>query len=78
MGDAATQFYKTLATVVNVKHGLSYGVVMGWVRCKLSLDLSAMMCIWGVQSSLHLPAAEVLIAVQEVFSYFYQVWITKV
>ena len=30
MGDAATQFYKRLANLLSVEHGLSYGVVMGW------------------------------------------------
>ena len=66
MGDAATQFYKRLANLLSAKHGLSYGVVMGCARCKLSFSLlrSAIICICGAWSSLYLSAAEALIAVQ--------------
>ena len=39
MGDAATQFYKRLANLLSAKHSLSYGIVMGWLRCKLSFSL---------------------------------------
>ena len=57
MGDAATQFYKRLANLLSAKHN---GIVMGWLRCKLSFSLlrSAIMCIRGVRSSLHCPVAE--------------------
>ena len=66
MGDAATQFYKRLANLLSAKHSLSYGIVMGWLRCKLSFSLlrSAIMCIRGARSSLRCPIAEALIAVQ--------------
>ena len=54
MGDAATQFYKRLANLLSAKHSLSYGIVMGWLRCKLSFSLlrSAIMYIRGARSSL--------------------------
>ena len=66
MGDAATQFYKRLANLLSAKHSLSYGIVMGWLRCKLSFSLlrSAIMCIRGARSSLCCPIAEAPIAVQ--------------
>ena len=66
MGDAATQFYKRLANLLSVKHSLSYGVVMGWLRCKFKL-LLVEICnyvICGVRSGLRCPVAEALIAVQ--------------
>ena len=58
MGDAATQFYKRLANLLSAK--LSYGIMMGWLRCKLSFSLlrSAIMCIRGARSSLRCPVAE--------------------
>ena len=60
MGDAATQFYKRLAKLLSAKHSISYGIVMGWLRCKLSFSLlsSAIMCIRGTRSSLRCPIAE--------------------
>ena len=66
MGDAATQFYKRLTNLLSAKHSLSYGIVMGWLRCKLSFSLlrSAIMCIRGARSSLRCPIAEAPIAVQ--------------
>ena len=66
MGDAATQFYKKLANLLSAKHSLSYGIVMGLLRCKLSFSLlrSAIMCIRGARSSLRCPVAEAPIAVQ--------------
>ena len=66
MGDAATQFYKRLANLLSAKHSLSYGIVMGWLRCKLSFSLlrSAIMYIRGARSSFHCPIAEAPIAVQ--------------
>ena len=50
MGDAATQFYKRLANLLRAKHSLSYGIVMGWLRCKLSFSLlrSAIICAFAV------------------------------
>ena len=33
MGDAATQFYRRLVNLLSAKHSLSYGIVMGWLRC---------------------------------------------
>ena len=66
MGDAATQFYKRSANLLSAKHSLSYGIVMGLLRCKLSFSLlrSAIMCIRGARSSLRCPIAEAPIAVQ--------------
>ena len=66
MGDAATQFYKRLANLLSAKHRLSYGIVMGWLRCKLSFSLlrSTIMCIRGARYSLRCPSAKALIAVQ--------------
>ena len=59
MGDAATQFYKRLANLLSAKHSLSYGIVMGWLRCKLSSLLRSV-----ARYSLHCPIAEAPIAVQ--------------
>ena len=66
MGDATTQFYKRLASLFSEKHSLSYGIVMGWLRCKLSFSLlrSAIMCIRGARSSFRCPVAEAPIVVQ--------------
>ena len=66
MGDAATQFYKILTNLLSAKHSLSYGVVMGWLRCKLNFFLlrPAIMCICGARSSMRCPVAETPIAVQ--------------
>ena len=66
MGGATTQFYKRLTNLLSAKHSLSYGIVMGWLRCKLSFSLlrSAIMCICGARSSLRCPVAEAPIAVQ--------------
>ena len=65
-GNAATLFCKRLANLLSAKHSLSYGIVMGWLRCKLSFSLlrSAIMCIRGARSSLRCPVAEAPIAVQ--------------
>ena len=65
-GDAATQFYKRLANLLSATHSLSYGIVMGWLRCKLSFSLLryAGMCICSARSSLRCPVAEAPIAVQ--------------
>ena len=66
MGDAATQFYKRLANLLSAKHSLSYGIMIGWLRCKSSFSLlrSAIMCIHGARSSLHCPIVEAPVAVQ--------------
>ena len=58
--------YKRLSNLLGTKHGLSYGVVMGWVRCKLGFSLlqSAIMCVRIAQSSLRCPVTEAPIAVQ--------------
>ena len=66
MGDAATQFYKRLTNFLSAKHSLSYGIVMGWLRCRLSFSLlrSAIMCIRSARSSLRCPVTEAPIAVQ--------------
>ena len=66
MGDAAPQVYKRLSNLLSTKHGLSYGMVMGWVQCKLSFSLlwSAIMCVCGAQSSLRCPVTQAPIAVQ--------------
>ena len=36
MGGAASQVYKSLANLLSEKLNLSYGEVMGWIRCKFS------------------------------------------
>ena len=66
MGDAATQFYKRLANLLSAKHSFSYGIVMGWLRCKLNFSLLrfAIMCIRGARSSLSCPVAEAPMALQ--------------
>ena len=65
MGDAASQVYKRLANLLCDKLDLSYGEVMGWIRCKLSFALVrlAIMCIHGAQS-LHSPISEAPVDVQ--------------
>ena len=49
MGDAASQVYKRLANLFCDKLDLSYGEIMGWIRCKLSHALVrlSIMCIRG-------------------------------
>ena len=66
MGDSATQVYKRLSNLLSTNHGLSYGVVMGWVWCKLSFSLlqSATMCVRITRSSLRCPVTKAPIAVQ--------------
>ena len=44
MGDAATLFYKRLANLLSAKRSLSYGIVMGWLRCKLRKLLFVEIC----------------------------------
>ena len=60
MGDAASQVYKRLANLLCDKLDLSYGEIMGWIRCRLSFALvrSAIMCIRGARSRLHSPILE--------------------
>ena len=66
MGDAAGQVYKRLANLLCDKLDLSYGEIMGWIRCKLSFALvrSAIMCIRGARSRLHSPILEAPVDVQ--------------
>ena len=67
MGDATTQFYKRLANLMSTKHSLSYGMVTGWLQCKLSFSLlrSAIMCICGdARSNLRCLVTEAPIVVQ--------------
>ena len=66
MGDAANQVYKRLANLWTEKLNLSYGEVMGWIRCKLSFALarSAIMCIRGAHSRLHSPVFDAPLDVQ--------------
>ena len=53
------------SNLLNAKHSLSYGMVIGWLRCKLSFSLlrSAIMCIHGARSSLHCPVTKALVVV---------------
>ena len=55
MADAADHVYRRLANLLSEKLDLSYGEVMGWIRCKLSFALvrSAVMCIHGARSQLY-------------------------
>ena len=57
MGKEATIFYKRLADMIAQKSQLSYPMVMGWLRCRLSFASirSSIMCIRGSRSSLHRP-----------------------
>ena len=66
MGDAASQVYKRLANLLCDKLDLSYGEIMGWIRCKLSFALvrSAIMCIRGARSRLHSPVSGAPVDVQ--------------
>ena len=66
MGDAASQVYKRLANLLCDKLDLSYGEIMGWIRCRLSFALvrSAIMCIRGARSRLHSLILEAPVDVQ--------------
>ena len=66
MGDAAGQVYKRLAYLLTEKLDLSYGEVMGWIRCKLSFALvrSAIMCIRSARSRMHSPVFDAPLDVQ--------------
>ena len=66
MGSAASQVYKRLANLLCDKLDLLYGEVMDWIRCKLSFALikSAIMCIHGARSRLHIPISEAPVDVQ--------------
>ena len=66
MGDATSQIYKRLANLLTEKLDLSYGEVMGWIRCKLSFPLVrlAIMCICGARSWLHSPVFDAPLDVQ--------------
>ena len=66
LGDAASQVYKRLANLLCDKLDLSYGEVNSRIRCKLSFALvrSAIMCIRGARSRLHVPIYEAPVDVQ--------------
>ena len=66
MGDAAGQVSKRLANLLTEKLDLSYGEVMGWIRCKLSFALvrSAIMCIRGARSRMHFPVFDAPLDIQ--------------
>ena len=66
MGDAAGQVYKRLANILTEKLDLSYGEVIGWIRCILSFALvrPAIMCICGARSRLHSPVFDAPLNVQ--------------
>ena len=66
LGDAAGQEYNKLANILVEKLDLSYGEVMGWVRCKLSFALVrlAIMCIHGACSRMHSPVFDAPLDVQ--------------
>ena len=61
MGREGTTFYKRLADLLSHKQGKSYGVVMGWLRRRLSFAIlrSAIMCIRGTRSTFGHPIMEV-------------------
>ena len=56
MGREAQTFYKRLADLLSLKRDVPYSSLMSWLRCKLSFVIlrSAVMCIWGSRSSMHL------------------------
>ena len=61
-------FYKKLAADLAAKRNLQYGVVLGWLRCRISLALlwSTIMAIRGSRSSIHSGApADILLAAKE-------------
>ena len=66
MGDAASQVYRRLANLLTEKLELSYGEVMGWIRCKLSFALvrSVIICICGACSRMHSPVFDAPVDVQ--------------
>ena len=76
MGDAADQVYRRLANLLSEKLDVSYGEVMGWIRCKLSFALvrSAAaviyICTCGARSWLHSPVFEAPLDVQTQSSHF--------
>ena len=53
LGQAATIFYKRLASLLSEKWGQSYNSTVGWLRCRLSFSLlrASIMCIRGARSS---------------------------
>ena len=52
LGPAATVAYKRLAALLSEKQGKQFGLVMNWMRCKLSFSLlgSSITCLRGYQS----------------------------
>ena len=79
MGDAASQVYRRLANLLTEKLELSYGEVMGWIKCKLSFALvrSAIMCIRGARSRMHSPIFDAPMDVQIVKLAFSQVTVAS-
>ena len=59
MGPTASVVYKRIASMLAQKCDQSYSKTLYWIRCKLSYSLlrSAIMCLRGVRSSIHHPAA---------------------
>ena len=57
MGQAATTFYKLLASSISEHHSKPYSLVLNWIRCRLSFSLlrSAILCLRGARSSHHRP-----------------------
>ena len=66
MGDAASQLSLQNSYWPTCKLDLSYGEIMGWIRCRLSFALvgSAIMCVCGARSRLHSPIFEAPLDVQ--------------
>ena len=60
MGQAATTFYKRLASMISEKRNTQYSQTMNWIRCKLSFALlrASIMLIRGARSSRHHAASE--------------------
>lgn len=58
MGPSAKVFYKKLASMITLKHGIAYNRTLNWLRRRLSFSLfrSAVMCLRGSQSSRGRPA----------------------
>ena len=55
MGREAATFYKRLADLLSEKQDKAYSLIMGWLRCCLSITIlrSAIMCLRGSRSSYH-------------------------
>ena len=66
MGQAATTFYRRLASMLAEKRDISYSTALNWIRCRLSFALlrASIMSIRGARSSRHHPATECPIDLQ--------------